>query len=148
MTKVNDEAAINAAAASQFEAIYPLLADYSGRATWALANLNFEAAPRRLKRFRLLDRHLGRWTDLDGNASGPDVISLVEFLGQTSRERAIEFLGNLLPAKGRLVKHDIAHWPTRLTHLPSISPRRRKKGTLRLVSFLNRSKAMRRSAQP
>ena len=90
-----DEARITAAAMAQFEAVFPRLVDYRGSPTWALANLNPEAAPRRLRRFRLLDRLQGAWSDLDGGASGRDIIALVEFLGQTSRERAIEFLADV-----------------------------------------------------
>ena len=98
MAKVlhTDEAAINRAAMAQFEALFPKVADYSGRPTWALANLNPDAAPRRLKRFRLLDRLQGKWTDLDGNASGPDIVSLAAFLADVDRPTAAAFLAELL----------------------------------------------------
>lgn len=92
-----DEARINAAAVAQFEAIYPRLVDYRGSPNWELAGLNPAAGPRRLKRFRRLDRQ-GGWSDLDGNASGRDLIALVEYLGQTSRERAVEFLAGIVAA--------------------------------------------------
>ena len=97
MAKVlhTDEPALNAAAVARWPEVYPLLVDYQGRAQWALANLNPDAAPRRLKRFRMLDRK-GAWSDLDGNASGPDAISLVAFLADVDRPTAAAFLAELL----------------------------------------------------
>ncbi len=98
MAKVlhTDEAAINRASLARWDEVYALLVDYQGRAQWAVAHLNPEVTPRRLRRFRLLDRLQGKWTDLDGNASGPDVISLVAFLADVDRLTATAFLAELV----------------------------------------------------
>jgi hypothetical protein len=109
-----DRRAINRRAVKYFPAIRHLIVDMHGRPLWDVARLspNYDPQGRadgqrrqgepRLNMFRGPSSQEnadgsgpGAWHDIGTGQSGRDLISLVEYLGECSRERATLFLRDL-----------------------------------------------------
>jgi hypothetical protein len=102
-----DYRAINAKALKHWPAIKDLVMDWHGRAVGEVARLNpayvaTDPSKRRSDGPRLVElrgpsvHDGGSWHSLANGASGPDVISLIEFLSQAPRPVAAEWLGRIV----------------------------------------------------
>jgi hypothetical protein len=99
-SKKKAEFKLNRAAMVLWPSIHDLYFNLKGFPVGELLTLNANGKPKRLLELRI-SPVTGEWTMLGAAASGPDLASLISYVADASRERAIEFLEDVVERESK-----------------------------------------------